>query len=265
MPSSSDATDRLRTHLRAARSAAASHPAPEELFAYHLGQLSPAVEEALREHLVGCRDCAAIVLELATFLEGEEAPGSDLPAIDLKAAWRRNRAASSSGDSGPVRAPDRRAARPRLAWAVAAGLALVSTLLGFEVVDQGRTLARLRRPQANPPLVNLVPVGSLRSTTDRPAELRFAPQVERAWIILNAEAELDSPPYRVEVIAATGLAVLRIDDLEGSEAGNLRIELPRDLIPPGSYRLLLTRAGEATRQVVAEFEIAVLAGVPSPP
>ena len=40
-----------------------SHPAPEELLAFHLGSLASEEREPLEEHLAGCPECAQVVLD----------------------------------------------------------------------------------------------------------------------------------------------------------------------------------------------------------
>lgn len=58
------------------------HPSAERLVAYRAGELGDADREAVRDHLALCRECAAIVLDLA---------GRHRDEAELDAAWERLR------------------------------------------------------------------------------------------------------------------------------------------------------------------------------
>jgi hypothetical protein len=260
MPSSSDPSERLRTHFRKERSAMHRHPLPEQITAYHERRLSPDEMEEMRAHLAACPDCTAELLDLVDLVEGGGPAGSAISRTDLDAAWQRHKphlaslpAHRDEGGGSPIHRP----------WPTVA-LGLAAALLAVIALAQWRTIAHLRQPQVNPPLINLVPVGSLRQGDEVVPELRPSAK-ERVWVILNPSIELDPAAiYAVEVVGPAGEAVLRFEDLQPSEAANFRLEIPRALLSPGSYQILLERgAGEG--RLVQTFALDVRPGTPAAP
>lgn len=57
----------LRKLMERERQALKHHATPEHLVAYRAGELAEAAQERLRDHLAVCRDCAALLLDLADF------------------------------------------------------------------------------------------------------------------------------------------------------------------------------------------------------
>ncbi|HKH49899.1 MAG TPA: zf-HC2 domain-containing protein [Thermoanaerobaculia bacterium] len=253
MPSSSDPTDRLRAHLRGERDATGRHPPPERIAAYHERRLSPGEADEVREHLAACPDCTAELLDLADLLDDAEDQGAQ---DDPDAAWQRQRSRLF---------PREKVAPLRRAWTAAASLGLAAALLAIVALAQWRTIARLSQPQANPPLVNLEPAGAARQGLPAAPELRLAPEARRVWVILNPEAELDAPGYDVEVVAPDGRTVLRFENLQSSEAGNFRLDVPGSVLQPGEYRILLFGKAEGGRQAIQEFKLSVRRAPPAAP
>jgi anti-sigma factor ChrR (cupin superfamily) len=62
------------------------HPAIEVLDAYHQGDLSPKEAAQVQHHLIFCRECRDLLLDLARFLEGSQA-ASRLWSAELTSAW----------------------------------------------------------------------------------------------------------------------------------------------------------------------------------
>lgn len=266
MSSRPDPTEPLRAHFRRERQAIDRHPSPEQIVAYHERRLSPQETEDVRAHLAACPDCTAQLLLLADLLDEDDEPGSDISPANLDAAWQRQRARLFPAPSVvSLEARRRRGPSPRWAWTTAASLGLAAALLAAMVVDQRRTIERLAQPQANPPLVNLAPVGSTRQGAQEASVLRLPADAERAWVILNPVAELDASTYDVEVVAPDGEVVLRLQDLSSSEEGNFRLEIPRGVLRPGEYRVLLFGKTAGQRQIVDEFALRVLSSPPSSP
>lgn len=262
MPSSSDPTEPLRTHFRKERHAMDRHPLPEQISAYHERRLSPEETEEMRAHLAVCPDCTAELLDLADLLEGGEGDAApEVSSQELEAAWQRQKAHFAPI---PARREERGGSPRRRPWATAA-LGLAAALLAVIALAQWRTITLLKQPQANPPLINLIPVGSLRQGAEVVPELRPPAESRRVWVILNPTVELEPAAlYTVEVVGPTGEAVLRFEDLQPSQAANFRLEIPRALLSPGSYEILLERgAGEG--RLVQKFALDVRPASPTTP
>ena len=263
MPSRSDLTAALRTHLQGERFA--RHPLPEELAAYHEQRLSADEADEIRAHLVACPDCVAELLGLADLSEEKDDPRSEVSRAEMDAAWQRQRAQILPSPPASFTPAGRSIAPVRFAWAAAASLGLAATLLAVVAIAQWRTIATLRQPLANPPLVNLAPAGSVRQETGEASKLLLPARAQRIWVILNPIRELNAPAYDVEILAPQGQAVLRFKDLQPSEAANFRLEIPRTVLREGDYRILLFAKKAGSRQVLEEFELNVrLAPPPAP-
>ncbi len=232
MPSRPDPTDELRDLLRSERHATGPHPDPEQLVAYHERRLSPGEAEEVRAHLAACPDCTAQLLALAELFE------MGAPHVEAD------------------RAPLAKVVPLRRSWGTAA-LGLAAALFAIVSLVQWRTIVQLRQPQANPPLVNLAPVGSTRQGAPV-SELRLPAGARRVWVILNPLAEPDTSAYDVEVIAPDGEVVLRLDNLRRSEKDNFRLEIPRDVLSEGDHRILLWGRTPGGREASGEFSLRVL-------
>jgi|GEM_PF-1042022 len=269
MPSSSEPTEPLRAFFRQERRPFDHHPAPEQIVAYHERRLSPEETETFRAHLATCPDCTSQLLGLAELLDGnatDDETAAELPRAELDAAWRRQR--RRLFPVAPAPQPDRRrlSLPPlRRAWAAAASMGLAAALLAAVVAVQWQTIVRLKQPQVNPPLVNLVPMGSVRQGFPEIPVLNLPAKVERAWVILNPEGELDFSSYDAELRAADGRVVLRLADLRSSEAGNFRLEFPRALLAAGDYRIVLLGKRDGQRRTVGEFAFRVRASASMKP
>src|SRR4051794_40419078 len=63
------------------------HLSIPQLGAYHRDQLTDDEQEALREHLLVCRECRQILLDLVEFLDGDPPP-SRSSAEEVVTAWQ---------------------------------------------------------------------------------------------------------------------------------------------------------------------------------
>jgi hypothetical protein len=235
------------------------HPSPEQLVAYQERRLAEDEAEDVRAHLAVCADCTAQLLELVDLLEGDGASAAEeISRPELDAAWKRQRERLLPGASVASLAERRSGKVSPWRWsrATAASLGLAAALAAV-VVAQWLTIERLERPQANPPLVNLVPANSLQRGSQETSELRFPKGIERAWVILNPAEDLPPSSYGVVITASDGQAVLRLHGLQISEAGNLRLEVPRAALQPGEYKILLFREQGSLPQTLEEFKLTV--------
>ena len=254
MPSRPDPTEELRAHFRSERHATDRHPSPEQIVAYHEQRLPPGEAEEIRAHLAACPDCTAQLLALVDLLDEEDGSEAKISPADLDAAWERQR---SRLFPEPPPLPTRVRAVPlRRPRVLPASLGLAAALLAIVSLVQWRTIVQLRQPQANPPLINLEPAGSVRQGAPV-AELSLPASAQRVWVILNPVAELDASDYDVEIAAPDGAIVLRFESLQRSEVGNFRLEVPRGVLADGDYRIVLFGRKAGRREAVEEFALRV--------
>ncbi len=255
--SGSDLKEVLRAHFRQARPVSVRHPSPEQLAAYHDDQLSSEDEEAIRQHLVDCEDCAAIVLQLAADSESPAVPGDEVSDFEVAAAWRRQRVRLLEGGALPAGEVAKTPAALRRAWATAASLAFLTLALSLWIGSLRQTVQELREPQINPPVLNLEPVGTVRDVASPVPAIELSAGVSRGWLILNLVEDPQAPSYRVEFMASDGRSVWVREGLQKSEANNFRLELTGDLLPPGQYRVVLSARREMRHELIAEYSLRI--------
>lgn len=256
---------RLRSELRnlteREHQALKDHPMPEELVAYRSGELSEAEEERLGDHLAICRDCAALLLDLADF--GNLKPPAGVPEVtdaQVDQAWQDMRsriakeevpeqlvAAPGPGRVVPLRPvpsaqPARVAgpARSYAGWAVAASLiAVVSLFWGFQ--------QRGRSPQME--IGQLVyPQSTVRgeSSATFPSGSNFVFPLPP---VLGGEHD----GYVVE-LAEVNESPLLVRELKTLERQALLV--PGGL-SPGMYRLVIYGVAGGSREVIEDFSFTV--------
>ncbi|MCP4661121.1 MAG: hypothetical protein GY856_37440, partial [bacterium] len=219
----------------------------------HAEKLSSDEDETIREHLVHCDECAALVLELAALSESSAEPASEVSAFEVAAACRRQRPRLLEElGSGTAKAPS-----ARWAWATAASLALATMALGLWVATLRQTVEELREPQVNPPVLNLEPVGAVRDPANAVPVMELVPGASRGWLILNPAEDPGCSSYRVEFIASDGRSLWTRAGFERSEAGNFRLELPRALLPAGEYRVLLSGLRDGRQEPIDEYRLRI--------
>ncbi len=81
-----------RSPAEEAQSQTSAHLTPNQLVAYHFRQLSEDEAEQIQIHLVKCRECASLLLDLADFCAPGEDPASQLSPTEFEAAWAELRA-----------------------------------------------------------------------------------------------------------------------------------------------------------------------------
>lgn len=146
-PALKDLADRERQNL-------SPHPTPEHLADYHAGKLSVEEEEAVRDHLALCHECADLYLGLVDFADSDpERNAADLSDEQVDAAWQvmRSRLAAGAAAQKPPDPPEVRVPRkvpdpvpepppePRLETPVAAASA--------PAVPEAGAVVPLRRPE----------------------------------------------------------------------------------------------------------------------
>jgi hypothetical protein len=138
--------DQFKESFRAAidgsKPLSAQHLSGEEICAYHAGDKSAEEEARIQDHLVECRECAALLLDLAAFSEPAGEPNT---GDDVSRAWRefKGAAALASGMSTQNVVVDFESRRPRRMSPLTVGLAIAASLI-FVMLVGGIWLSRRR-------------------------------------------------------------------------------------------------------------------------
>lgn len=254
------------------------HPESAELAAYVAGALSASAQDKVLRHLEGCPECVREVHALAEIARLGEGEGPSAEEID--AGWRQfQEMLAASGEKeesglvggalpeapGPGPVPGRRplaavAAFPAggalQVWAAVATIAFLGTLLLWRTE---RRDPPVDSPWVNVEVINLAPVdeGAQREARgpQGPADLA-APT--RYVLILNVADPRTFPVYRVELVElASQRRIWESSGIERGRLGNFTLDLPAELVPAGSYRILLIGLGQSEPENLAEYRFQV--------
>jgi hypothetical protein len=236
------------------------HPTADELAAYHAGELSPEEEDALQEHLLGCRECTDLLLALDELHRPEE--GEPVPAGELDAVWEGLREKLLPREETPAPLPFARPASPRPAssprWlqALAASLAVGVIGLSFWSLSLRRTVDELSQPQLNAPVEDLFP-GPVRGPAAAQSVAEIAPGTRFFTLVLNPAREGSFEEYEVEIARADGSVVWRGRGLRRNRYGSFSLTLSRRLVGEGEYRIRLFGIGGDGREGVGTYRLKV--------
>ncbi len=250
-------TEALKVLAADERRRVTEHPAPEDLLAYHLGELGTAERrEAFQDHLASCHECARAVLDMAKFPEVlPRAPQRALSESQLadETARLRTRIAEHR-QSASLLKPERPVPfRYRVAWPIAAILAFAVVGLSSQV----QSLRGLRsRPEAN---VRAVSLGTLQRGGEAVEEtaLRFDQGVSSLLLILDYldSAGRSFDDYVIEVIDEQGQRVWEGHGIRVSSFGNFTLLLPRSFVDAGRFQLVLYGIGADGRERLADYPV----------
>ena len=246
-----------------------AHPSPERLTAYHAGELTPAAEEEVQEHIAFCRHCTRLLLDLPAFLEPlAGVPGSVDEEAD--ASWQAIRErlpgppglparARRRGEAAPARAPAATPFAPR--WrrtlprlAAAALVVLVVSPLWFLV-------SRLAAPELPPETLRLAAPEAPRGTGAPPPAPPTTVHAAARSTVLVVRLARDQPDlrFRVEVRAAgTPGASLVVPVAEVLGPRGLMLVLDRHQLAPGRYQLRVLDAEHPSAEPLGEFPLEVV-------
>jgi hypothetical protein len=217
----------------------AAHPSVEDLVAYHAGELPAERDEALRQHLLLCRDCPDLILALDGFTKLPNGEGEVAPA-GMDSAWeavRRQLAQEGWFQGGKGKAPRPRPffLMPRSLLAAAA-IALVAGLgLLFLALPSGPRPRVVTQPRSGAAVADLGPDvrGPVQAITISKSAERF---------FLSAAPEGPPfPEYRVELRTAEAPRRLLWSATWRPTEGtpDLFLEIPRGFLSGGEYLLEL--------------------------
>jgi putative zinc finger protein len=239
----------------------AEHPSTSRLIAYHRGELPPAEEATVMEHLSLCEECAALVLDAAEFFADDDE--EEATPADLEASWQELRAETPRAEerppsrvpalSPPPSIPRRSLVRSlAFAYGLAATFAAVSVGL---ILFHGRSPAP--RPQANAGLYDLTSSNSERGEGTQPTRIRFRSPDASALLILNPAVVPNSSRYGVRIHRTDGAVVWRSEDLELQTLGAFHLSLPAGALPPGRYSLDLYGITEGRERLLGTYRIEI--------
>lgn len=221
-----------------------SHPEPETLAAYHAGELTADEEQRLQDHLLACRDCSDLLLDLDGLADPGFGAGSLSPA-DQAALWDRiqgeiRKEETPSASVIPLRRPALPVASPRWLQALAASLLIATLGLSTWVVSLQRTLNERAQPQVNAPLAYLFS-GTSRSPR---SEISTSVDVPIFDLILQPPKARSTSRYRVEINRAGGGVVWSRDGVAPDPLGLVRLKLTPGMLGPGRYQIRLAETGK---------------------
>jgi hypothetical protein len=231
---------------------AGAHLEPDELAAYHSGEMAPDEEERARAHLVACRECAGLLLDLEDLTD--PGPGSpisgtgdigDIGDMGKAAVWRNLR--KEIGRAGPPR------------WLQAAAAALLVSTIGLSVwvASLRRTVDDLSQPQVNAPVLDLYE-GTVRGGESAAPGLAVPRGARFFTLILNPAGRRRFERYRVEIAPVQGGGVAWSgQDLKPNAFGSFSLIVPRRAFDAGDYRVRLLGLTGAGVEPVEEYGLRI--------
>lgn len=230
------------------------HPGSAELLDYYLGDVSLDRREWIQDHLALCPECVRTVLDLDAF-PNPAVPGlrEHLSSADISAEWERFRErARGARLSGGWRA----FVRTALPWGLAAALFIVSLSLGVQTAMLQRQVGGLSRPRGGVELVDLSPVADRIERFDGKAEgVQLSSWADRLVLILNLADAHSFTEYEIEMMAVDGRRVWHGVGLHRTQEGTVVLEVPRQFLAAGSYRIRLFGAHSRGGTPVVEYSL----------
>lgn len=268
------------------------HPTPETLVAYHAGELPADEQEALRDHLTLCHDCADLLLDLVSFAEftpPEQAPilvdsevegawqrfqprlvGREEPE-ERKEALREEKPAPAVAQIGERRRRDMKHDEselavvnwPRKVWtarAIAATLFLGVIALSLWTGALYQRLGESLRPHSSVP-IDLVPEDNATRGPEDESESTVPPNAETFSISLRLDSSWkEFGTYEAEIFNAGAIKPSAIISGLLNREGVCFFDVPsRRDFPPGRYLVDLYGIEGGRREKVARFKFQIAA------
>jgi hypothetical protein len=214
-----------------------SHPEPETLAAYHAGELTEPEERRLQDHLMGCPECAALLLDLDGLSDPGFGAGALAPAAQ-EALWRslQSEIRKEEPKPAPVVPLRRLSTSPRWLPALAAALLAATIGLSIWVASLRRTVNELLQPQANTQFLTLT-TDATRGEKGEPPRFEVRTGSRFFTLILNPAGQRRYERYRLEIVSADGRRVLPVDGLTPDPVSFLLVAtVPRRALGSGTYR-----------------------------
>lgn len=235
------------------------HLDPEEIAAYHAGELPPEDERRVQDHFVACRECADLLLDLDGLADPGFGADADLPPNAAEAVWAgvreeiRHDEPARSAKVLPM-AP-RRVHPPRMWQALAAALLIATVGLSFYVASLRRTVDELSQPQVNAPVLDLYPEGHAgRGTATEAPEV---PPEARLFTVILSPADRGSwTDYEAEISNANGV-VWTARGLRRNAFGSFSLTLSRRALSTGEHRIRLFGLAGEERKLIGEYVLQI--------
>jgi hypothetical protein len=243
-----DLTDALEAMV--AEQEIGPHLEPEEIANYHNGRLSPADERRVQDHLVACRECSELLLDLQNF--GDPAFGSHeaIPEGTGEEVWEAVRQEIQPANVVPFR----RAAPGEIPrWVRSLAAVLILSVMGLSgwVAHLRDQVHDLSGPQANTPVVDLYPVSSVRGEKG-PAVPAVPEDAGSVTVLLRSPGLPEFEDYGVEILRG-GSVAWKKDGLKPVYK-SFSLSLPRDWIGDVHFRLVgIDSKGE--RRTIGEYAL----------
>lgn len=193
------------------------HPGLDTWIAYRGGELPPEREDELRDHLVDCPECLALVRDLAAFEAAEAGPAEEPSAGDPATAAAIDAVVRRARAEGEVRR-----LRPRsgpsawllpLAASLLVAAAVASLVWGLSLQSANRTLeeriARLSEPRPDVAIEDLYPSALTRNGRSGETRVTVAPGTPFVTWLIHLPPGARDDRYRAELRDAEGRSVWR--------------------------------------------------------
>lgn len=212
------------------------HPGAARLLEYHAGRLTESAAEAVREHAAACAECAELLL---LFPQACGCRGASPPADFLTAAGKREILARL--EVRRAEAARRRARHWRDGLGAAAAVCLLAVALtSSDALHQRSRLAEMMTPQANGPVVQLLPhaVERSRGGDDPAMRIEIAPDVHHWTLLVPVLGDREYAGYRLEIVDRDGARLWESRDPR-VESYTTAIQMPRGFLAAGEHRVRL--------------------------
>ena len=251
----------LRHLAEQQRRSLTSHPPPQELAAYHAGELPPEAEARILDHLAVCRECSDLLLDLSGFADLKPPAGvPELTDAQVEQDWQALRAKMRTGEGGkeeerrpaavvPIR-PAGPAPRPERTYSpflpVAASLlAVIGLSFG---IYQKIQVEKLLQPSVS----QVVYFNTTRSDSEESRQLASGVRGELVVPVVDGFSS-----YRVEIRDENDKVHLSLGHKSAGPIDGISIDLPPGYLRSGDYKIYLYGIGKGRDEEIADYDFEV--------
>jgi len=226
----------LKDAMNGLAARAGSHPEPDELAAYHGGELAPERERRIQDHLAACRECAGLLLDLDGLADPDFGAESGLAGKEV--VWQSLQEKIGKREVPAPIVPIRRPAlsSPRWIQALAASLLVATIGLSLWVASLQGKLKELTAVEANVPPINLYS-GTARGEGSPTPSFTVSRKVRFQTFILTPHGPRRNK-YQAVIERSQGEGIWR-GWLEPNEVYSLSLGLSPQALGAGEYRIHL--------------------------